>query len=137
MVLCSHKLGGIMKKQQTLISKKSSSKKNNNVSKKTPVKVLIAGRLAFIRARLEKLRKMKATAVVNNGNTNSPTTLEVGREIFNENVNRQAFLMGSQVSGSTIDHKKIEDYIKSLESEGRKLENDMTHNEEEILLSGV
>ncbi len=136
MVLCSHKLGGIMK-TQTLISKKSSSKKNNNVSKKTPVKVLIAGRLAFIRARLEKLRKMKATAVVNNGNTNSPTTLEVGREIFNENVNRQAFLMGSQVSGSTIDHKKIEDYIKSLESEERKLENDMTHNEEEILLSGV
>lgn len=124
-------------KTQTLISKKSSSKKNNNVSKKTPVKVLIAGRLAFIRARLEKLKKMKATAVVNNGNTNSPTTLEVGREIFNENVNRQAFLMGSQVSGSTIDHKKIENYIKLLESEERKLENDMTHNEEEILLSGV
>ena len=126
-----------MKKQQTLISKKSSSKKNNNVSKKTPVKVLIAGRLAFIRARLEKLKKMKATAVVNKGNANPSIKLKVGREIFNADVNRVGFLMSDNISGNTIVTKEIEAYINSLESEERKLEKDMKHNEEEILSSGV
>ena len=126
-----------MKKQQTLISKKSSSKKNNNVSKKTPVKVLIAGRLAFIRARLEKLKKMKATAVVNNGNANPSIKLKVGRKIFNADVNRLEYLMRYNISGNTIDTKEIEAYINSLESEERKLEKDMKHNEEEILSSGV
>ena len=97
---------------------KSSNKANTN---KTPARVLVAGRLAFIRARLRLLNRMKATAVVNNGNATSPIDLEVARGIFNSNRARTAYLSESQISGS-INPQKIESYLASLSNEAKELE---------------
>ena len=98
---------------------KSSNKANTN---KTPASVLVAGRLAFIRARLRLLNRMKATAVVNNGNATSPIDLEVARGIFNSNRARTAYLSESQISGNSINPRKIESYLASLSNEAKELE---------------
>lgn len=98
---------------------KSSNKANTN---KTPASVLVAGRLAFIRARLRLLNRMKATAVVNNGNATSPIDLEVARGIFNSNRARTAYLSESQISGNSINPQKIESYLASLSNEAKELE---------------
>ena len=98
---------------------KSSNKANTN---KTPARVLVAGRLAFIRARLRLLNRMKATAVVNNGNTTSPIDLEIARGIFNSNRARTAYLSESQISGNSINPQKIESYLASLSNEAKELE---------------
>lgn len=97
---------------------KSSNKANTN---KTPARVLVAGRLAFIRARLRLLNRMKATAVVNNGNATSPIDLEVARGIFNSNRARTAYLSESQISGNSINPRKIEIYLASLSNEAKEL----------------
>ena len=98
---------------------KSSNKANTN---QTPARVLVAGRLAFIRARLRLLNRMKATAVVNNGNATSPIDLEVARGIFNSNRARTAYLSESQISGNSINPRKIESYLASLSNEAKELE---------------
>lgn len=107
-----------MRKQTSKKELKSSNKANTN---KTPASVLVAGRLAFIRARLRLLNRMKATAVVNNGNATSPIDLKVARGIFNSNRARTAYLSESQISGS-INPRKIESYLASLSNEAKELE---------------
>ena len=107
-----------MRKQTSKKELKSSNKANTN---KTPASVLVAGRLAFIRARLRLLNRMKATAVVNNGNATSPIDLKVARGIFNSNRDRTAYLSESQISGS-INPRKIESYLASLSNEAKELE---------------
>lgn len=123
-----------MRKQTSNNKELKSSKANTH---KTPARVLVAGRLAFIRKRLELLNRMKATSVVNNGNTTPPINLEVARGIFNSNRARTAYLSESQITGKNIDPKKIEKYLASLSNEAKGLETAINSNQENSLTNGI
>lgn len=124
-----------MRKQTSNNKELKSSKPNTH---KTPARVLVAGRLAFIRKRLELLNRMKATSVVNNGNTTPPINLEVARGIFNSNRARTAYLSESQIAGKNIDPKKIEKYLASLFNEKKELETAaINSNQENSLTNGI
>lgn len=124
-----------MRKQTSNNKELKSSKPNTH---KTPARVLVAGRLAFIRKRLELLNRMKATSVVNNGNTTPPINLEVARGIFNSNRARTAYLSESQITGKEIDPKKIEEYLASLFNEKKELETAaINSNQENPLTNGI
>ena len=123
-----------MRKQTSNNKELKSSKPNTH---KTPARVLVAGRLAFIRARLRLLNRMKATAVVNNGNATSPIDLEVARGIFNSNRARTAYLSESQISGNSINPQKIESYLASLSNEAKELETAINSNQENSLTNGI
>lgn len=124
-----------MRKQTSNNKELKSSKPNTH---KTPARVLVAGRLAFIRKRLELLNRMKATSVVNNGNTTPPINLEVARGIFNSNRARTAYLSESQITGKEIDPKKIEKYLASLSNEAKELETAaINSNQENSLTNGI
>lgn len=124
-----------MRKQTSNNKELKSSKPNTH---KTPARVLVAGRLAFIRKRLELLNRMKATSVVNNGNTTPPINLEVARGIFNSNRARTAYLSESQITGKEIDPKKIEEYLASLFNEKKELETAaINSNQENSLTNGI
>ena len=123
-----------MRKQTSNNKELKSSKPNTH---KTPARVLVAGRLAFIRNRLELLNRMKATSVVNNGNTTPPINLEVARGVFNSNRARTAYLSESQITGKEIDPKKIEKYLASLSNEAKGLETAINSNQENSLTNGI
>ena len=125
-----------MRKQTSNNKELKSSKPNTH---KTPARVLVAGRLAFIRKRLELLNRMKATEVVNNGNTTPPINLEVARGVFNSNRARTAYLSESQIAGKKkIDPKKIEEYLASLSNEAKELETAaINSNQENSLTNGI
>lgn len=124
-----------MRKQTSNNKELKSSKPNTH---KTPARVLVAGRLAFIRKRLELLNRMKATSVVNNGNTTPPINLEVARGVFNSNRARTAYLSESQITGKEIDPKKIEEYLASLFNEKKELETAaINSNQENPLTNGI
>ena len=123
-----------MRKQTSNNKELKSSKPNTH---KTPARVLVAGRLAFIRNRLELLNRMKATSVVNNGNTTPPINLEVARGVFNSNRARTAYLSESQITGKEIDPKKIEKYLASLSNEAKGLETAINSNQENPLTNGI
>ena len=124
-----------MRKQTSNNKELKSSKANTH---KTPARVLVAGRLAFIRKRLELLNRMKATSVVNNGNTTPPINLEVARGVFNSNRARTAYLSESQITGKEIDPKKIEEYLASLFNEKKELETAaINSNQENSLTNGI
>ncbi len=124
-----------MRKQTSNNKELKSSKPNTH---KTPARVLVAGRLAFIRKRLELLNRMKATSVVNNGNTTPPINLEVARGVFNSNRARTAYLSESQITGKEIDPKKIEEYLASLFNEKKELETAaINSNQENSLTNGI
>ncbi len=124
-----------MRKQTSNNKELKSSKPNTH---KTPARVLVAGRLAFIRKRLELLNRMKATSVVNNGNTTPPINLEVARGVFNSNRARTAYLSESQITGKEIDPKKIEKYLASLFNEKKELETAaINSNQENSLTNGI
>ena len=124
-----------MRKQTSNNKELKSSKANTH---KTPARVLVAGRLAFIRKRLELLNRMKATSVVNNGNTTPPINLEVARGVFNSNRARTAYLSESQITGKEIDPKKIEEYLASLFNEKKELETAaINSNQENPLTNGI
>lgn len=124
-----------MRKQTSNNKELKSSKPNTH---KTPARVLVAGRLAFIRKRLELLNRMKATSVVNNGNTTPSINLEVARGIFNSNRARTAYLSESQITGKEIDPKKIEEYLASLFNEKKELETAaINSNQENSLTNGI
>lgn len=123
-----------MRKQTSNNKELKSSKPNTH---KTPARVLVAGRLTFIRKRLELLNRMKATEVVNNGNTTPPINLEVARGIFNSNRARTAYLSESQIAGKNIDPKKIEKYLASLSNEAKGLKTAINSNQENPLTNGI
>lgn len=98
-----------MSKTKSIIGKTKSSKlKNKSEQSMTSPKVLLAGRIAFISERLKTLNTMQPSQVVNKGNGVSSVTLQAGREVYRENVNRKAKLAEQKISASsTIDLNKI------------------------------
>ena len=98
-----------MSKTKSIIGKTKSSKSKNRLEQSmTSPKVLLAGRIAFISERLKTLNTMQPTQVVNKGNGVSSVTLQAGREVYRENVNRKAKLAEQNISASsTIDLNKI------------------------------
>ena len=98
-----------MSKTKSIIGKTKSSKSKNRLEQSmTSPKVLLAGRIAFISERLKTLNTMQPSQVVNKGNGVSSVTLQAGREVYRENVNRKAKLAEQKISASsTIDLNKI------------------------------
>ena len=98
-----------MSKTKSIIGKTKSSKSKNRLEQSmTSPKVLLAGRIAFISERLKALNTMQPSQVVNKGNGVSSVTLQAGREVYRENVNRKAKLAEQKISASsTIDLNKI------------------------------
>lgn len=98
-----------MSKTKSIIGKTKSSKSKNRLEQSmTSPKVLLAGRIAFISERLKTLNTMQPSQVVNKGNGISSVTLQAGREVYRENVNRKAKLAEQKISASsTIDLNKI------------------------------
>ena len=98
-----------MSKTKSIIGKTKSSKSKNRLEQSmTSPKVLLAGRIAFISERLKTLNTMQPSQVVNKGNGVSSVTLQAGREVYRENVNRKTKLAEQKISASsTIDLNKI------------------------------
>lgn len=98
-----------MSKTKSIIGKTKSSKlKNKSEQSMTSPKVLLAGRIAFISERLKTLNTMQPSQVVHKGNGVSSVTLQAGREVYRENVNRKTKLAEQEISASsTIDLNKI------------------------------
>lgn len=98
-----------MSKTKSIIGKTKSSKSKNRLEQSmTSPKVLLAGRITFISERLKTLNTMQPSQVVNKGNGVSSVTLQAGREVYRENVNRKAKLAEQKISASsTIDLNKI------------------------------
>ena len=98
-----------MSKTKSIIGKTKSSKSKNRLEQSmTSPKVLLAGRIAFISERLKTLNTMQPSQVVNKGNGVSSVTLQAGREVYRENVNRKAKKKKKKISASsTIDLNKI------------------------------
>ena len=98
-----------MSKTKSIIGKTKSSKSKNRLEQSmTSPKVLLAGRIAFISERLKTLNTMQPSQVVNKGNGVSSVTLQAGREVYRENVNRKAKFAEQKISASsTIDLNKI------------------------------
>ena len=97
----------------------------NQTNTITPA-VALQARIDFANNRYNNLNGKKREDVVTKGNPNSPTKLEVGIGVFEDNRKRQeylmTFLMSSIISETNTDTKKmdtkeIEDYINSLKSE--------------------
>lgn len=122
-----------MSKTKSIIEniKPSKSKKKATKKNMTSPRILLAGRLAFIKERLNVLNNMKAEQIANKGNAVSPVTLQAAREVYSEKVKRISTLAESEISSnSTINLNKI--FANLSENEIEDISSLINDNDEDI-----